>query len=142
LANVWLNQGTKYKHKIKRILIDNIETNYDSQWQELLNKDDSKLRTYKLFKHNINIENYLVDRINVSTRKEFTKLRVSAHQLRLETGRFTKPKTPVDDRLCHFCNTRSVESEEHFMMACPLSRGQKYFIQAIGYLHSLLCPQL
>ena len=47
----------------------------------MLNADHSKLRTYKLFKLKPGLENYLIN-TNVSARKEFTRLRISAHFLR------------------------------------------------------------
>ena len=125
MPEIWLNQGTKYKHKITRILRRNIISNYDKQWRELINKEDSKLRTYKLFKTNIGIENYLMGHTNIANRKEFTKLRLSAHQLQIERGRYTVPKTPPDQRICKYCTNQCVESEQHFLLSCPLYRTER-----------------
>ena len=36
----------------------------------------------------------------------------------METGRFTRPKTPLSDRLCKFCNSSVVEEETHFLLDC------------------------
>lgn len=69
LPNVWSNQGAKYKHKIKNILATNIIENHGTQWKALLDKQDSKLRTCKSFKHNIPIENDLLGNTNITTRK-------------------------------------------------------------------------
>ena len=49
MENVWLNQGTKYKTKIIRLLKMNLTTKYDNSWEAIMNKEDSKLRTYKQF---------------------------------------------------------------------------------------------
>ena len=38
----------------------------------------------------------------------------------METGRYSKPKTPINERLCRFCDTRSVEDETHFLIDCQL----------------------
>lgn len=118
LAGVWVNQGTRYKHKVKRLLINNISDNHDRQWWDVMNKDDSKLRTYKDFKRSIYLENYLIGTMNVTRRKEFTKLRISAHQLRIETGRYSRPKTPLDKRICQLCNSQTTETELHFVLQC------------------------
>jgi phosphoheptose isomerase len=34
------------------------------------------------------------------------------------TGRYTHPITPVENRICSNCNSKSVEDEIHFLMYC------------------------
>ena len=56
------------------------------------------------------------------------ELRLSAHNLQIETGRFSKKKTPRDERFCLYCksqNTFTVENEVHFVLACPLYNEQR-----------------
>ena len=125
LSDIWSNQGTKYRHKIKRILTNNTIRNYDMQWNALMNKEDSKLRTYRLVKTDIGLENYLLGHTRPTMRKEFTKLRLSAHQLRVETGRHTCPKTPLENRICRYCTTQLVETEEHLLLSCPLYLSER-----------------
>ena len=48
----------------------------------------------------------------------FTRLRLMSHRLRIETGRWTRPKTPLERRLCK-CG--SVQTEEHALLNCPLT---------------------
>ena len=38
--------------------------------------------------------------------------------LAIETGRFIKPKTPLNQRLCRFFKTSAIEDETHFLTAC------------------------
>ena len=45
---------------------------------------------------------------------------VSSHKLCIETGRHSKSKLALDQRLCKFCDFKEVESEAHFMMHCSL----------------------
>lgn len=90
LENVWLNQGTYYSNKIIRLLKQYIANQYDQKWVENMNRADSKLRLYKTFKHKVSLENYLVTIKNINHRKHFTRLRISAHQLHIETGRHKK----------------------------------------------------
>ncbi len=93
-----------------------------------MERGDSKLWVYKKFKRSIYIENYLVMSTNnnsIPKRKDFTKLRISAHQLRIETGRYSRPKTPVEKRICQFCDTQSVESELHFLLDCSHYKAER-----------------
>ena len=74
----------------------------------------NKLRTYKLFKHQFQLEKYLLC-INITKHLiALTKLRVSSHCLAIETGRYHKPTSlPVDQRLCAECGV--LEDEAHFL---------------------------
>ena len=52
-------------------------------------------------------------------RRAFTRLRLSAHSLRIETGRWSR--LPREERLCA-CQTDSVQSESHVVCECPLTQ--------------------
>lgn len=52
-------------------------------------------------------------------RQAFTQLRVMSHSLRVETGRWSR--IPPEMRLCT-CDQHAVQTEEHVLLACPLSR--------------------
>ena len=49
-------------------------------------------------------------------RSFLTKIRISAHSLNIETGRYNS--TPREQHLCKFCPS-SVEDEKHFILHCP-----------------------
>ena len=120
------NQGTKYKTKIIRLLKMNLTTKYDNSWEAIMNKEDSKLRTYKQFKTTSSLENYLVYIKDINNRKELTKLRISSHKLQIELGRYTRPrKTPVPQRICKLCQIDQVEDEEHFIIHCPYYHNER-----------------
>ncbi len=51
-------------------------------------------------------------------RKAFTRLRVVAHNLKIETGRWSRH--PRDQRLC---DCLSIQTEEHVITDCPLSQA-------------------
>ena len=46
-----------------------------------------------------------------------SKFRIGNHNLKVETGRFTIPKTPEDLRICDHCNQNSAENE-HILFHC------------------------
>ena len=75
------------------------------------------MRTYVTFKHCFEYESYL-NMSNEDHRKSLTRLRISAHRLAIERGRYTVPFTPADKRLCKLCNNDEVEDEFHFLMSC------------------------
>ena len=48
----------------------------------------------------------------------YTRLRLMSHRLKVETGRWTRPVTPRERRLCS-CN--AIQTEEHVLLECPLT---------------------
>ena len=46
-----------------------------------------------------------------------TRWRLSNHKLKIETGRYTKPLTPRELRICQCCNV--LEDENHAIFCCP-----------------------
>ena len=51
-------------------------------------------------------------------RQSFARLRLSAHRLRIETGRWTR--TPREVRVCQ-CDLHEIQDERHVMFVCPYS---------------------
>ena len=49
-----------------------------------------------------------------------SKFRIENHNLKIETGRFTIPKTAEDIRICDHCNLTSVENETHILFDCDV----------------------
>ena len=114
---IWEHQGSSsYKTSIK----SSIQTKYEQDWLTTINSDlQRKLRTYKTFKTSFKMENYILSQ-KLEKRKYFTKLRISSHNLHIETGRYNRPKTAPNDRICALCNSGDIEDEFHFMLKCTL----------------------
>ena len=55
-----------------------------------------------------------------SNRRVMALFRVGSLPLAIETGRYTKLPVPVENRLCVLCNKNCVETENHFLLDCPL----------------------
>ena len=51
-----------------------------------------------------------------------TKWRLSSHNLKIETGRYTTPPTTREERVCSECTT-AVEDKHHVVFQCPLYRN-------------------
>jgi hypothetical protein len=78
----------------------------------------SRARTYNLYAR-FKFQPYLDIIKNTRLRIALSRLRVSAHRLEIETGRWHKPlKIPYTDRKCLICKT--LEDEFHFLLECPL----------------------
>ena len=98
--------------------IHELEERLSDQFQQQCATDLSvskELRTYKLFKKKLEYELYL--NLPRHQRVQLCRLRVSAHSLRIETGRYSLPwPTPVGERLCATCGV--IEDETHFLISC------------------------
>ena len=77
---------------------------------------NNKLRTFKIFKHEFKLENYLLHE-SLEKLKNLTRLRISSHKLAVETGRYKN--ISLNERLCQLCECNTVEDEYHFVMNCP-----------------------
>ena len=96
------------------------------EWSSHLNGGDkttgNKLRTYKLFKNQFQLEYYLVCQLPTKHQIALTKFRVSCHNLAIETGRYHKPSSlPVEQRLCPTC--KEIEDEIHLLCQCRRNAG-------------------
>ncbi len=83
--------------------------------------EDKKLKTYASFKSKF--KTYLDIFSDFNMRCCFAKLRLSAHNLHIETGRYSNRNIPREERYCLFCKTKNdlvIEDEIHFLTCCPL----------------------
>ena len=88
--------------------------------QNLEHTTPTLLRTYNTFSSypkRATYVSYLTDTKLISA---IARLRLSSHNLEIERGRHTRPKTPVASRICRRCQTNQVDNEIHFLMQCNL----------------------
>ena len=118
-----------------------MEHDYKQAWLNTI-QNGGKLRAYAIFKQNFSLENYLLHETFVN--RKISRLRTSSHKLAVETGRFNK--TPVENRVCAFCNMGSVEDEFHLMMSCSVYENfrstLKEYLSSFSDILSLLDEQL
>ena len=93
----------------------------NDKWYQLLMRDGSvdngnKLRTYREYKYSFKTEYYVNCNMSRGHRRTLAKFRSCNLPLAIETGRYTRPKTPVNERLCKYCNINAVEDETHFFV--------------------------
>ena len=102
--------------------------------------EQNKLRTYKLFKQNIQTEKYLLTVKNQKIRKNICRFRISSHNLPIETGRHRRPdKIPSHLRTCNNCNLGRVGDEYHTIMECNVHSTERgiFFIKWLKYISNL-----
>ena len=76
---------------------------------------------------------------NPHHRIAINKFRLGNHKLRIEIGRHTIPKTPINLRICFFCHSNEVENETHFLFSCQLHDSLRLkFFNDITDKYSLL----
>ena len=80
--------------------------------------DHNKLRLYKLFKGSFGQEPYVTNIKNRNQRAWLSRYRTSAHSLRIELGRYTRPVTPLSERKCLYCLSGECDTEQHFVLFC------------------------
>ena len=117
--DVWNKPNLITKVNFDDCITSSIKSVYSSLWFNHISLSQPKLRTYCQFKKSFAMENY-VKAFNRSSRSMLCKLRISAHQLMIERGRYTSPKIDINDRLCNYCDLHEVEDEFHFIMKCKL----------------------
>ena len=77
-----------------------------------------KLRTYVLFAGFSEEKAFLSKPLSFTQRRLLAKLRLGILPIRIETGRYDRPKLEASKRHCFQCNTSFVEDEAHFLLYC------------------------
>ena len=101
--------------------INNIKSNLHNRVQQILKgqcMNKPKLRTYKLVSEFAADKSYLYKPLSFVQRKFLAKLRLGVLPLRIETGRYERPKKSEEERKCKQCRDDVTESEIHFLLHC------------------------
>ena len=108
------------KFRVWKIM--NVLRDHFSHCWEASKSSSPKLQFYHLMKSKFKREPYLDICKGFSRRASTTKLRISAHDLQIEKGRYLNISR--DNRFCPWCQTsmgiEQVENEEHMLYNCDL----------------------
>ena len=130
MASLWEDQRELDDDVIQNS-ISNIrifaQNQYKHKWSEQIQDENSNpvLRTYRLFKNNHCMESYLSQVKNKKDKICLTKFRVSSHRIRIEVGRHQRPKLPLEQRICTFCNTNEIDDEVHLVKNCQFHNEER-----------------
>ena len=88
-------------------------------------ENETKCGIYKFLVDNFCLEYYKVKPIQKLYKNVFLKIRLSSHNLLIETGRHKN--IPRDQRICPMCKLQfgqntDIEDEYHFILMCPIYR--------------------
>ena len=89
---------------------------------------------FKEFKNVFEFSMYL-DNVPKTYRIAFTKLRLSSHPLRIETGRYGNDRINQNQRYCLICGSGDIEDEYHFVCICkPYETIRKHYLKKTYYV--------
>jgi len=118
----WLNHWGIDENDILQN-IDNVKNIITYNFKEKLWCEENlavkrKLRYYYKETINPNLEDQKYLSVITSSQKKINiaKIRMTSHELHSETRRWSIPKTPWAERICHLCESISVEDENHFLL--------------------------
>ena len=117
MLNLYINSYENKSAFINKKIFQRLSDEFHQHSFENIRREQSKLRTYALFKTEIGLEKYLTEIKNIPLRIEMTKFRLSNHSLMIEIGRHKG--IPKELRFCPFC-PQAVETEVHFLLLCPV----------------------
>ena len=73
---------------------------------------------------------------SVKKKISIAKIRTNSHKLHSETRHWSIPKTPWDGRVCHLCDSKTVEDEKQFLLDCPAyTHIRSHFQNICGTTH-------
>ena len=114
------------------ILVDKMKSSYIQYWRSELGDVDNvngKLHLYRKIKHNFVLEGYLNKIKSQKYRKAISCLRISAHRLEIEIGRYAKRYIPRHERICSLCTNCSciskIGDELHAIMECCYFKNER-----------------
>ena len=127
-------------------LSKDLKANFDRFFLDQINQtklgndglDHNKLRFYKKLKGSFTPEPYTELVKNRNQRVWLSRIRTSAHHLRIETGWWTRPNpTSLADRTCLYCQEGVIDNECHFLLGSPTVANQtRCFVGKISSLNS------
>ena len=102
--------------KTKSILRSRALEKWHEKHASLRESTSSKLHLYSLTKSKFGYEGYLSSCTKHKARGSLTKVRISAHNMPIEVGRYMGMDR--SHRVCPFCSAESGD-EEHYLCVCP-----------------------
>lgn len=108
------------------IILKALKLNFKSSWQHSKSKS-SKLEFYHSVKSEFSKENYLTMVDDFYDRANLSKLRISAHELSIEKGRYKN--ITRENRICKWCKITLgldiIENEKHVLYDCTFYSSQR-----------------
>ena len=118
MLNLFLNEYYERPIFVHKRIFQTLCDQFHQNTFETIRNVRSKLRTYAIFKKQHGFETYLIQIKKFKFRRMLTKLRLSNHDLSIETGRHKKGEWREKEmRICPLCHGH-IENEVHFLFQC------------------------
>ena len=131
LYHLWESQTVRKPDEVVKVVTTTLRHQYEHVFFAKLNSTTgtkpntgNKLRTYAKIKNQYQPEPYLIQGLPTYITRPIARIRVSAHELEIERGRWRRPRVPAEERHCRHCRDM-VEDEEHFIVHCPLYEPER-----------------
>ena len=90
-----------------------------------------KLRTFIKFKDFYTVPSYVTKPLTFIQKKYLSKLRLGSLELKIETGRYSRPRLEITERICPICIENrlrdglepEIETEIHFLFFCEMYKS-------------------
>ena len=118
LGSFWETQTIERRCRFINNGKQQTEDKFIDDWTEKIScqNQQTKLRTYNTFSFFPKLATYVSDLTDTRLIAAVARLRLSSHNLEIERGGHTRPKTPVGNRICRRCQTTLVDVEIPFLM--------------------------
>ena len=124
------NPVTSLTHTPRKSIVvsQSLKNMFVNHWKTSINTSP-KLELYRQVKSDFLAEPYLSQITTLAHRASVTRMRISAHNLYIERGRYARPPIPRESRWCVYCffhkKEKIVEDEAHALLNCPLYQNLK-----------------
>lgn len=125
----------KEKCSFSKTIKNQLQENYEQLFFQKMKSltDNNKLFLYSKVKTKYTTDPFLSD-TNFENRRLLVKMRISDHNLEIETGRYNKISR--EHRICKNCNQNRIEDEEHFFFHCSKNEElRKELLDNIKQIH-------
>jgi hypothetical protein len=129
LMNIWESHEFNNSKWLTLTIKQKLSDIFINEWYSNI-ENQSKCRSYKLFKHNFGFEKYLIE-TDYRYLKHVIKFRTKNHKLPIETGSWIG--IPLEDRRCTLCHI-GIGDEFHYLLECnALSQLRQRYIKPLYY---------
>lgn len=115
--DIWYFPESVDIKKFLPILRNRLRDIYINEWRQSMNMASS-LYLYREMKLSFEMAPYLLKIKNIKYRNAIAKIRLSSHQLYIESGRHRNIER--NDRKCILCKSNDLEDEYHFTLVCQV----------------------
>ena len=129
LAKSWRSPMGLYLERLELDQADNIREFQNDISNRIQMADTTRRTTYLEINPTLSVHPlYNSDRIPEYCRISFTRMRLSSHYLKIETGRWSR--IPREERLCQ-CG--ELQTEKHVLLECPLLQYLRLIYDDLDY---------